>query len=52
MILRWDSGSTERKTRPSAALSTTGLTWTKLVSDLGLHGERSVTTYRNHGTGI
>jgi len=52
MILRWDSGSNEGETCPITSLSTTCLTWTKPGSDLGLHGERPVTNFQNHGTDI
>jgi len=52
MILRWDSGSTERETCPSTTLSTTCLTWTNLGPDLGRHGERPVTNYPSHGTAV
>jgi len=51
MILRWDSGSTERETCPSTTLSTTCLTWTNPGSHLGLYGERPVTNCLSHGTG-
>jgi len=51
MILRWDSGSTERETCPITSLSTICLTWTNPGPDLSLHGERSVTNYLSHGTG-
>jgi len=46
MIVRWDSGSSERETCPITSLSITCLTWTKPGSDLGLHGERPVTNFQ------
>ena len=44
MILRWDSGSTEKETCHITTLSTLSLTWTNPGSDLDLHGDRPVTT--------
>ena len=52
MILRWDSGSSERETCPSTTLSTTCLKWTNTKSDLDLHVERPVTNYPSHGTAV
>jgi hypothetical protein len=38
------------KTRLSATLSTTNLTWTGLELNLGLCGEKPALNRRNHGT--
>jgi hypothetical protein len=50
MIVRWDSGNTEREMYPSTTISTTCCTWTNTGSDLGLQGERLVMNYQSHVT--
>jgi hypothetical protein len=51
MEQRWnDTDSTQRKTRPSATLSTLVPTWNGLVLNSVLRGERLATKYVSHGT--
>jgi hypothetical protein len=40
----------EKKTFPTATLSTTNLTWTGLGSNPGVRGERAATNILSHGT--
>jgi hypothetical protein len=42
--------STQRKTCPSATLSTINLTWTDLGLNLGISGDRIVSNCLSHGT--
>jgi hypothetical protein len=44
--------NTARKTCPTAILALTNPTWTGLGFNLGLHSERQMTDYLNHGTAI
>ena len=50
MKLRGENRITQRKTYPSATLSTTNPTWTDPGSNPGLRGERSATNRLSHGT--
>jgi hypothetical protein len=50
MKLTGENQSTRGKICPSATWSTTNSTWTGLVSDLGLRGERPATNRLSHGT--
>jgi hypothetical protein len=48
--LKGENWSTQRKTCPSATLSTTNPTWTDPVSNLRFCGERPATDRLSHGT--
>ena len=50
VILTREIRSTQRKTWPNAALSTTNPTWTGLILHLGLHDERPATSRLGLGT--
>jgi hypothetical protein len=52
MKLTGENWSTRGKTCPSATLSTTNSTWTDLVSNPGLLGERPATNRLSHVTTI
>ena len=50
MKLTGKNRSIQRKTYPSATLSTTNPTWTDQGSKPGLHGERPTSNRLSHGT--
>jgi hypothetical protein len=52
MILAGENQRTQRKTCPSATLSTTNHTWIDLGANLGLHDERPATNRLCNGTAI
>jgi hypothetical protein len=49
MISTWENRRTQRKTCPSATLSTTNLTWIDPGANSGLSGERLATNRLSHG---
>jgi hypothetical protein len=50
MILTGEDRRTQRKTCPSATLSSTNLTWTDRGAKPGLHSERPATNHLSHGS--
>jgi hypothetical protein len=49
---RWEDWRTQRKTCPSATLSTTNPTWTEPGANSGLRSDRLATNHLNQGTAI
>jgi hypothetical protein len=52
MIMAAENRRTQRKTCPSATLSTTNPTWIDPGANPGLHGERAATNHLSHGMAL